>query len=73
MMSADEAQIRSVGLPTSKPMDRWLRLSFHIALWLPSVLRIQYTGLNIAVIFDLELAKPSNEVHVNKLLTWQLW
>lgn len=66
MMSADEAQICSVWLPPRKPLDGWPRLCFYIALWLPSVLRVQYTGLNKAVIFDHELAKLSNEVEVNQ-------
>jgi hypothetical protein len=57
MLSADKAQICGVWMPACKTLNGWLRLCFDIALWLPSVLLVQYTGLNVTVIFDVESAK----------------
>ena len=72
-MSADKAQIRSVWLPTRKSLNGWSTLCFEVALWLPPVLLVEYTGLNVAVVFDIELAKLSSGDGVSGILTRQLW
>ncbi|KAG9966863.1 hypothetical protein KCU61_g243, partial [Aureobasidium melanogenum] len=65
--------ICGIRLPAGESLDGLLRLSFHVAFWLPPIVFVQDTGLNVAVVLVARLAKQLDRGEVNAKLTRQLW